>query len=115
MIQEGLNPCGETSLVKRPNSPVPEIQLNPTPGAASPRSRMDQDLVGVSAEFKGFDAEIHEGVWFHPFAKRRSAPNRGLAPRTQELDLGVGDLDRGIEVAPAERLIGPAQLLDVLV
>ncbi len=114
MNQEAFQAGGEAVRVQCPDGPALDIQLNPALCATTPRSLANQDLVAAGAELKRFDPLILDGIRLHPRPQRPRAAERRFESATDELNIGVDDLNRGIEVPPTERLIGPTQLLDVL-
>src|SRR4051812_43791810 len=112
--KEALHPCRAAVVVKRPDGPSVEIQLDATSGSTGRRELVDPDLVPLDAELDWLDLLSLEGVWLHPGPQCIRASQRRLAPRWDELDLGMGHFHRALEVAAIERLIGAAKTADDL-
>ena len=105
MGEEELSLLHKAVIVQRPDAVADDIHLDPATGASARQVCAYEDFVALDPEIERLNALFLEGVRLQPFAQRGDAFNRRLAPLADKLEVGMDQLNHGLEVAAIERVV----------
>src|SRR5215212_3090354 len=101
-VQVDLDPRYQTVLVKGPNGPSDDVQLDPAGRPLGHDELPPQDRPACDDNgFKCFDHLLLKRVWLHPASQALGAPVRRLIPWRDEHDVAMDQREGTVEILAA--------------